>query len=430
MGRPNVGKSTLFNRLVRQRRALATPVPGTTRDWIEGVCRWGDRAFRVIDTGGYEPGAGDIVAAVRGIVDRWAAEADAVLWLVDGLEGPTAADRSIARWLRARAKRVYVLVNKVDSPKQDAAPSEFYGLGFPDLMSVSASHGLRVNDLLDRLAEDIPARDAAAESTGEQARVAIVGRPNVGKSSILNRILGMDRAIVSDVPGTTRDTVDTRFEWDGKPFLLTDTAGLRAKKSHADDLENLTRMMAERALARCDVALLLVDAAQGILDGDTAVARLVDQTARACVVAVNKWDLIPGQERLDAARWFRERQPLDMPFLDHTPVIFVSARTGHNVPALLDAVWEAHRQFHRVYEAEELETFFWSAVQDRPYSSDGKKLVFRGVMQVAAAPPTFVIRTNLSLEDVHFSYQRYLENAFRKRFGALGAPVVFRFRRG
>jgi GTPase len=277
--------------------------------------------------------------------------------------------------------------------------------------------------------EMIPEGAEPPDAGADTARVAIMGRPNVGKSSLLNRLIGEERVIVSDQPGTTRDTVDTLLERDGKRFLFTDTAGLRAKKSKAGSLEGLTRIMSERALDRAGVALLMLDASEPLMEGDVAVARLIEQKQRACVAAINKWDTVEQQEKMTAAHWFRSRQPEDMPFMDHAPLYFVSAKTGLNVPKLLDALWEAHRQYHRRFDDEELAAFFWQQIQDRPYSYHGKKLVFRGAEQAAVAPPTLIVRSNCVEDEVHFSYRRHLENEFRRRYGLEGSPLALRFRR-
>jgi GTP-binding protein len=308
--------------------------------------------------------------------------------------------------------------------------TEFFRLGFSHVIPLSATHGRNTGALMDKLEEilSLPeSGDSSAKDPLAEARVAVVGRPNVGKSSLANRLVGEERMIVSNQPGTTRDTVDLLMESDGKRFLFIDTAGLRAKKSKAVGLEGLTRIMSERALERCDVALLLLDATEGLLEGDTAVGRLIDQKNRACVVGINKWDAVG--DKAHAAQWYRDHHSADMPFLAYSPIVFLSAKTGHNVPELLQQIWNVHQQFYRRFEKEELEAFFWNEIQNRPYSYHGHKLVFRSAEQAAAAPPTIVVRSNLQPKEVHFSYVRHLENAFRQRYGVSGVPLVFRFRR-
>ncbi|HRY29814.1 MAG TPA: ribosome biogenesis GTPase Der [Elusimicrobiota bacterium] len=427
VGRPNVGKSTLFNRLCRKRRALTSPIPGTTRDWIEGAVLWGGRPFRVVDTGGYAPGDDDILASVRVKVEELVRAAQVAVWVLDGQEGLTPADRAVGRWLRRHAAHVLVAVNKLDDQKKNIHSSEFFSLGFQKVIPLSASHGRNINQLLDEIVPFLPEKDDRPSAAPDRGRFAIVGRPNVGKSSLLNRLLGEERAIVSNQPGTTRDTLDTALDWNGKKFLFMDTAGLRAKKSRAVGLEGLTRLMTEKALEDCQAALLLLDAPDGILEGDAAIARLIHEKNRACVVAVNKWDAVAEKNR--AAAWFKERLAGDMPFLGFAPLLFVSAKEGTNVPHLMEQLWAARTEFLRSYDKDELESFFWTEIQNRPYSHHGKKLVFRGAEQVADAPPTFVLHTSLSDEDIHFSYLRHLENVFRRRFQALGTPLLFRFRR-
>jgi GTPase len=428
LGRPNVGKSTLFNRLCQNRRAITSPVPGTTRDWLEGTAHWGKFEYKVIDTGGYTPGGDGILAAVRGQVEKWAQDADAVLWMVDGQAGLTPEDSRIARWLRPRSRDVTVVVNKVDAAGLDPAAAEFHRLGFPHVIGISASHGRRVNTLLDHLENHLQPAVPVPVGDRETARVAIVGRPNVGKSSLLNRFIGEERALVSDLPGTTRDVVDTLWQWEGKRFLFMDTAGLRSKKSvSSEGLEGLTRLMAEKALGRCEVALLVLDASEGLLEGDTAVGLLIQEKSRACVVAVNKWDVV--QERARFLAWYKEHQATDLPFLAWAPLVFISAKTGYNVPALADALWNAHLQYHRRFEADDLEAFFWGQIQARPYSHRGRKLVFHGAEQVGQAPPVISVRGNMLHDEVHFSYQRHLENVFRRHYGVEGTPLVLRFTR-
>ncbi len=429
IGRPNVGKSTLFNRLCETRRALMSDIPGTTRDWQEGRAYWNGRTFRVIDTGGFAPGNDDVLAGVRLQVERWVKEADATLWLVDGLEGLTAADQSLAGWMRSRSpKRVIVVVNKTDDSKREVLAAEFHRLGFPEVVAVSASHGRNVNTLLEMMEENLPPPPPPEEETA-YPKVALVGRPNVGKSSMLNAFLGEDRMIVSSVPGTTRDSVDTLLEKDDKKILFIDTAGLRSKKSKGSEgLEGLTRIMSERAMDRAEVAVLLLDASEGITEGDIAVGRLIDEKHRACVVAVNKWDLV--QDRFRTARYYRDNYSEELPFMAWAPILFVSAKTKHHLPELLEAVLKTREAYFRSYNEEEITAFLWRQVQDRPYSHHAHKLVFHGAAQVSTAPTTIVCRCSMSDDDVHFSYRRHLENAFRKRYDLQGAPLILKFKRG
>jgi GTPase len=429
VGRPNVGKSTLFNRLCETRRALMSEIPGTTRDWQEGLSHWNGREFRVIDTGGYSPDNEKILAAVRAQVERWVAEADVVLWVVDGLEGLSPSDQSLAGWMRKKARNILVVVNKLDDAKRDGNAAEFHRLGFPDVIAVSASHGRRVSALLERLEDLFPVPSTAKPLETDIPHVAVVGRPNVGKSSLLNSILGEDRMIVSEIAGTTRDAVDTLLEKDGQKFLFIDTAGLRSKKSKSSEgLEGLMRIMAEKALDRSDEAVLVLDAAEGILEGDIAVGRLIDGKKRACVVAINKWDLV--KDRFRTAQYYRDNYSEELPFLAHAPILFLSAKTGFHVPDLLTVLGQVHEAFHRNYDADELTAFFWREVQERPYSHRARKLVFHGAEQTNTAPTTITLKTNLTDAEVHFSYRRHLENVFRKKYNVAGAPLVLKVHRG
>ncbi|MBL8023046.1 MAG: ribosome biogenesis GTPase Der [Elusimicrobia bacterium] len=430
VGRPNVGKSTLFNRLCESRRAITSPIAGTTRDWIEGLCHWNGRVYRVVDTGGYAPGA-DVMASVRTQVKRWVDQADVIVWAVDAKEGLTAGDQDFARLLRPMAGRVILAVNKADAERHDAALGDFARLGFSNILTLSASHGRRISSLLDTLEEKTggpPRGGEPHDADTEEVRISIVGRPNVGKSSLTNRLVGEERMIVSPVPGTTRDTIDSRLRWKDQSFLLIDTAGLRAKKSKADDLEGLTRLMTERALERCEVALLLVDASEGLTEGDVAVGRLIDEKRRACVVGVNKWDLVV--DRAPNAAYFRDRTPEGMPFMAHSPVVFLSAKTGHHVEELLKALRVTRDAFRQRFDEEELTAFFWKAVQERPYSYRGRKMVFYSATQAATAPPVFILRSNLEPGEVHFSFERHLEGVFRKVYGMAGVPLVMKFKKG
>jgi GTPase len=429
VGRPNVGKSTLFNRLCGTRRALVSDVPGTTRDWQEGTAYWNGREFRIIDTGGYTPGEDDVHSGVRATVERWVGEADAVLWIVDGSQGLMPVDRSLAGWMRARgSRRVFLVINKLDDSARDANVAEFYGLGFPETVAISASHGRNVHSLLEKL-ETLAPPSTPLPPEKDVATVAIVGRPNVGKSSLLNSLAGEDRMIVSAVPGTTRDAIDTLIERDGRKYLFIDTAGLRANKSAASEgLEGLTRIMAEKALDRAEVAVLMVDGVEGIREGDVAVGRLIEGKHRACVVGINKWDLVG--DRAGASKYIRENHSDDLPFLSYAPLIFLSAKTGRHVPELLAEISKTHAAFHAVYDSEEVSDFLWKQVQTRPYSHRARKLVFHGAEQAGTAPTKIAIRCNLTDEEIHFSYRRHLENVFRKRYSLAGAPLIFQFKRG
>ncbi|HOW28277.1 MAG TPA: ribosome biogenesis GTPase Der [Elusimicrobiota bacterium] len=431
LGRPNVGKSTLFNRLCQKRRSMMSEIPETTRDWIDGTVYWGKRSFQLIDTGGYMPDTDGIRGAVRKQLDSWIPKAHHVLWVVDGLEGITSMEQSLSRWLRRTNSHVTIVVNKIDDKKKDTQISDFYQLGFKDVIPISAGHGRNIHTLLDHLVESLWDRETPEPADGEpdrpkvDAQITIVGRPNVGKSSLFNRLIGLDRSIVSDIPGTTRDTIDTRLNWDGKVFLIKDTAGFRKKAPKVQGLESLSRIMAHKALNESDVALLLLDAKEGLLDGDVAVARDIHEENRACVVAVNKWDLVKNPS--ETIQNFESNFQVVMPFLTWAPMLFISALTGQHMTELLSSLWNAQTQHQRRFHQEDLENFFWNELQNRPYSLHGKKMEFRGVRQVRSAPVIIHLASTLS-EPPHFSYQRHLENMFRKKFQAFGAPILFQYK--
>ncbi len=429
IGRQNVGKSSLFNRLSQSRRAIMSPEPGTTRDWIQGDIFWGEHTYSLIDTGGYEPSEEEVLSAVRQQVEQWVKTADLVLWVVDGKEGLTAVDQSLCQRIRRLSDNVVVVANKIDDHQQGDLLPDFYRLGFNQVIPVSAAHGKNINDLLDVIESSVSLRARTHTDAEEEAcpKVAVLGRPNVGKSSLLNCLLKEKRMIISSEPGTTRDAIDTLVQFNQKKFLFVDTAGLRSKKSKVSGLEGLTRIMSEKALDKCEVAVLMLNAVEGLVDGDTAIGRLIESRKKACVVAVNKWDIV--QDRSIVSQWFRQHQPDEMPFLAYCPLVFSSAKTGHKVQDLMDQVWQVRQSYDKNFDAEDLTSFFWTQIQERPYSYKGKKLKFNGAQQTGHAPPVFLLKTNMTDDHVHFSYKRRLENLLRERYQLKGVPIILKFRK-
>ena len=428
VGRPNVGKSTLFNRLVGRRQALVRDVPGVTRDRLYGTATLGRWQATVIDTGGFDPSSTEpLVEGVRRHVLTAVEEADLVVFVVDARAGASGLDEEIARILRRSGRPVVLVANKVDDAAQEAALPELYRLGFGEPLGVSAEHGRGVAEMLERVQEAAPAAPPSRGESRAPVRVAVIGRPNVGKSSLVNAMLGADRVLVHDAPGTTRDAVDTPFVHAGRPYVLVDTAGIRRKGRVTEALEKLSVVMALKSLERCQVACLVVDASEGLAAQDAHIAGYAEQAGRAVVLVVNKWDLVPpGMVRkAEVVEQVRER----LPFLDYAPVCFTSATTGEGIPALFDAITEVAAEAQRRVPAGEATTAVREAVERRPVSVSGAPLTVHSVSQVASGPPTFAVRVNRP-DGIHFSYQRYLVSSLRRAFGFSGSPIRLSLRRG
>jgi GTPase len=426
VGRPNVGKSTLFNRLVGRRQSLVRDVPGVTRDRLYGAVAFGRWQATVVDTGGFDPmDESSLVAAVRAQIMRAIEEADLLVLVVDARAGITPLDAEIARILRKADRPVVLAANKADAVAQDAALAECHRLGFLEVLPVSAEHGRGVAELLEAVRERLPT--STAEPAAEGTRVAVVGRPNVGKSSLINAVLGHDRVLVHEAPGTTRDAVDTPLSFRGRPYVLIDTAGIRRKGRVSEAIEKLAVVMALRSLERCQVAVLVLDASEGITAQDAHIAGYAHDAGRAVVVAVNKWDLVPPRtvQRADVIGQVYDR----LPFLDYAPVCFVSALERHGLAELFAAIDRVAAEAAKRVSAGEILTIIREAVGRRPLSVKGAALKISAAQQVAVAPPTIAIRTNLTGK-IHFSYERYLVNSIRHALGFAGSPVRLLFRRG
>lgn len=446
VGRPNVGKSTLFNRLAGERLAVIDERPGTTRDRLVAEAEWRGMAFDIVDTGGIDPSAfrgkpplsldsADYVEVIRLQAEHAIREADAVLFLVDSETGITPADQEVARILRrnqtARGGQpwppVIVVVNKCDNAQRRAQAIEFYELGMGDPLPVSAQHGIGIGELLDAAVEHlakIPQPDIRDE---EAVRIAIVGRPNVGKSSLLNRILGEERVIVSPIPGTTRDAVDTSLRYYGTAITLIDTAGIRRRGRIAPGVEKYSVLRAVKAVDRAEVVVLVLDAAEGVTAQDAHVAGLVIDKMKSVVVAVNKWDLVPKEGDPEAEWTAAVRQALS--FMDYVPVLFISAKTGLRVSQVLPMVLRVQEERLRRIPTSDLNRVLREALDDHaPPSKSGKRLNLLFVAQVDTAPPVFQFQVN-DPRLVHFSYVRYLDNRLRQAFGFLGTPIRLTFRK-
>ena len=428
VGRPNAGKSLLFNRLIHGQQAIVDSQPGVTRDRNIALAHWRDRAFLLVDTGGFEDQDGSALgASVRAQSALAADEADLVIALFDGREGLNPTDRDFVQRLRRLRKPVLFAVNKLDTPAHEDAAAEFFALGVDDALPVSAAHGLGVAALMDRVVALLPELDVAAEPVDAAAiTLAIVGRPNVGKSSLLNRIVGYSRAIVDATPGTTRDPVDTPFCHAGKSYVLVDTAGLRRRPRVHEQLERSSAVRALRALERAEVALLVLDATEGMTDQDARIAGYAWERDRALLLVINKWDAVPRARR-DRPRVLGTLQR-QYPTLAEVPAVFLSARTGAHLDELfpaLDALLAAHRREVRtVHLNQVLEA---AARAQAPPSSAGKRPRFFYATQTGTAPPSFTIFCNHP-ELVTTAYERYLANAFRNAFDLRGTPLRLRLR--
>lgn len=435
LGRPNVGKSTLFNRLLRRRQAIVAPVPGVTRDRLVAPVAWRGRRFLLVDTGGLDPDGprapvGDGPAALAAAARRQALEAlreaDLAVLVVDARAGLHPDDAAIAALLRRAGKPALVAANKADRAADEQAAAEFYALGLGDPVPVSAEHGRNAAELLERIVACLPpAGEGEAAERDEAVRVCVLGRPNVGKSSLINRLVGRERMIVSDVPGTTREPVDVRWEAGGRVFEVVDTAGLRRRARVADEVEYYGVVRTLRALERCEVALLVLDAAQGVVEQDKRIAGQVHERGRACVLAVNKWDLVAGVPETEAEEAVRRA----LPFLSYAPVLFVSARTGLNLDRLPGALARAADHHAARVPAADLERVVVRAQEVHgPPARGGRSLRIRGAVQVGVRPPTFVVSVN-DPELVDKGYERYLENRLREAFDFSGTAIRLRFRK-
>jgi GTP-binding protein len=425
VGRPNVGKSTLFNRLVGRRRSIVHDVPGVTRDRLYGTVVFERWQATVVDTGGFEPRpSSDLVAGVRSQVLMAIDEADLVIFVVDGRTGLTPLDEEIAAVLRKSPRPVILAVNKVDTAAQESLVADYYRLGFSPILGMSAEHGRGVAELLETARGLAPA--VPVEPAGEGTRVAIIGRPNVGKSSLVNAVLGHDRVLVHEQPGTTRDAVDTPVTFRDKPYLLIDTAGIRRKGKVSEALEKLAVVMALKSLERCDVAVLVLDASEGVTAQDAHIAGYAGRAGRALVVAVNKWDMVPPGmvQKADVVGQIYDR----LPFLEYAPVCFTSAVTHLGLGELFDQVDRVAAEARKRVPPGELLAVLRQAIERRPLSMRGAALRLHSAQQVAVSPPTFALRIHLPGE-IHFSYQRYLVNSLRHAFGFTGSPLRLLFRK-
>ncbi|BHH82903.1 ribosome biogenesis GTPase Der [Desulforhopalus sp. 52FAK] len=428
VGRPNVGKSTLFNRITKSRKALVDPTPGVTRDRHYDRVVWEDKGFILVDTGGIDDNPEDaLVHHIREQAFLAIEEADVVLFLMDGKEGVTPADWEVVEILRRTKKPVFHIVNKVDSPEREIElVSQFYELGVEALWPLSAEHSYGFRTLMDDLTAIIDNSDASLDLPEDTVKVAFFGRPNVGKSSIINMILGEDRMVVSDISGTTRDSVDTLVTKGKYSYLFIDTAGIRRKGKTKEKLEKFSILKSLAAMGRCDVAVVLIDAEEGITEQDTKVIGYVLDQGRGLIVLINKWDLLEGDKKrqnevvADVARL--------LPFVGFAPLLNVSALTGYGIKRLFPTIGSVYRQYSATFPTSALNRLLADAVdQHSPPIYKNKRLKFYYTSQIGTCPPKFVIMTN-SYKGVHFSYERYLINRFREGLGLDKVPIQIIFK--
>ena len=424
VGRPNVGKSTLFNRIVGYRKAIVEDTPGVTRDLNFAEVGIEGKAFTLVDTGGFEPGEEPVAAQViKGC--QWAIEeADLVLFVLDGREGLTPLDEEICRLLREKGKQVLYVVNKIDGPQHEKEVYDFYRLGVERLYPVSAQHGYRFGELMEELLQALPS-PPEEEEKGEEVRVAVVGRPNVGKSSLVNAILGYERVIVDERPGTTRDAIDTPFQWRGKSYLLIDTAGIRRRSRISLRLERYSVIEAIRSIERSDVSLLMIDAQEGVTEQDMRIGGLIERRGKGCVLLVNKWDLLQGKAKEgEYAEMVRRR----LWFLDYAPLLFTSALKGEGVGMVLEAVDRVAEEGKKRISTSELNRWMEGVLSSHsPPHWRGRPIKFYYLTQVGVRPPTFVFFVNRP-QGVTANYQRYLARRLREAFRFEGNPIRLIFR--
>jgi GTPase len=456
VGRPNVGKSTFFNRMIGERVAIVEDMPGTTRDRIYGDTDWNGREFTLIDTGGLELGSdipvgqvgldgqpGDIMKRVRAQAELAIEEADVIIFMVDAQAGVTAADDEVADLLRRTKKPVILTANKADNARLRQDVVEFYALGIGEPITISSTQGTGTGDLLDLIVDALPPEKEISEGEEEEevTRIAIVGRPNVGKSSLLNAILGFQRSIVSEVPGTTRDAIDIEFEYKDKKLVLIDTAGIRRRGRVGPGVEKYSVLRSSRAIDRCDVALLLIDAGEGLAAQDTHIAGEIQEKAKGVVVIVNKWDLAQAQRReeregiypypdeaIESAERYRKIIAEGLKFIPYAPIVFTSAKTGYHVQSLLDAVLNISEMRYLRVPTSRLNEVVQEAVRrHNPTVFKGRVMKIYYATQTQVNPPTFVFFVN-DPQALHFTYERYLENQLRQAFSFKGTGIRLQFR--
>ncbi len=426
VGRPNVGKSTLFNKLAGHRISIVEDTPGVTRDRVYAQAEWLRHSFTIIDTGGIEPESSDIIISQMRRQAQIAIEtADVIVFIVDGKEGLTAADREVAQMLRKSKKPIVLVVNKVDSLKEEDNAYEFYNLGIGEPITISATQGLGLGDMLDRVVDNFD-EASLEEEEDEYVRIAFVGKPNVGKSSLINKLLGEERVIVSDIPGTTRDAIDSYLETEEGKFILVDTAGLRRKSKVKEEIERYSVIRTYTAIERADVCILMLDATQGITEQDEKIIGYAHEMNKAIMVIVNKWDLI--EKDTNTMNEFKNMIKTNLSFMSYATYLFISALTGQRVHKVLETVKECYGSYTKRIKTGVVNDVISKAVMMKePPIMGTKRLKIYYVTQTGVKPPTFVFFVN-DQSCIHFSYERYLENQLRQSFEFTGTGIKLEFR--
>jgi len=420
VGRPNVGKSTIFNRIVGERISIEEDVPGVTRDRIYGKGDWLNKEFNIIDTGGIDIGDQPFLAQIRAQAQIAIDEADVIIMITSGRDGITQADEEVAKILYRSKKPVVLAVNKVDNPEMRDQIYDFYSLGFGEPFPISGTHGLGLGDLLDEVIKHFP-ENLRSDYDDDVIKFSLIGRPNVGKSSLVNAILGVDRVIVSDVAGTTRDAVDSPYTYNKEKFVIIDTAGIRKKGKVYESTEKYSVMRALRAIERSDVVLIVINAEEGIIEQDKKIAGYAHEAGRGCIIVVNKWDAIEKDEK--TMNEFEKKIRSEFQFLDYAPIVFVSAKTKQRLHTLIPMIKMVSENHALRVQTNVLNDVIMDAVAMNPTPTDrGSRLKIYYVTQVSVKPPTFVLFVN-DPELLHFSYERFLENRIRDAFGFLGTPI-------
>lgn len=428
VGRPNVGKSTLFNRIAGRQKAIVIDEPGATRDRNYMDCAWNSKAFTLIDTGGFEPSTEErILVQMREQTNLAIEEADIIIFLMDGRDGLTPSDIEIARQLRGKGKNVYYVPNKVDGARHEELLSEYYRLGIDKLYPVSAQHGLGVDELLAVITEDFPKAQSEEEEGDRPIAVAIVGKPNVGKSSLINLICGKERTIANPMPGTTRDAIDTTVKVHGKQYLLIDTAGIRRKNKISLTLEKYSVVQALKSINRCNIALLLIDAEEGMTEQDAKIAGLAHENGKACIIVVNKWDKIE-KDNATVGKFVEDIKD-KVKFMDFAPILFISAVTGQRAPKIFALIDEVYAQYCKRIETSPLNDLVEKCLRKNPMARyQNRSMSISYATQTNVRPPTFVFFVSHP-KGVHFSYERYLMNSIRAEFGFDKVPLKLIFRK-
>jgi GTP-binding protein len=428
VGRPNVGKSTLFNRIAGRQKAIVIDEPGATRDRNYMDCVWHDKVFTLIDTGGFEPVTEErILIQMREQTNLAIEEADVIIFLMDGKDGLTPSDIEIARQLRGKSKNVFYTANKVDGERHEELLTEFYRLGIDAFYPISAQHGLGVDELLAVLTEDFPKVVESNEEGDKPIAVAIVGKPNVGKSSLINLICGKERSIANPTPGTTRDAVDTIVKVHGKQYLMIDTAGIRRKNKISLTLEKYSVVQALKTINRCDIALVLIDAEEGITEQDAKIVGLAYERGKACIIIVNKWDKIEKDNA--SVGKFVEKIHDEIKFMDYAPILFISALTGQRAPKIFSMIDEVYAQYTKRVDTSPLNDLVEKSVSRNPMArAHNRSMSISYATQTNTKPPTFVFFVS-NPRGIHFSYERYLMNQIRSEFGFDKVPLKLIFRK-